>query len=67
MRFLWFMCKALVPIWFISWPVLMPIDSVGITSEGVDGLDRFTMGNIPGYAQDRLWAHVILAWLFNGE
>ncbi|ORX39718.1 hypothetical protein BD324DRAFT_597224 [Kockovaella imperatae] len=64
-RFLIMMCKAMVPIWLLSWVVLMPIDSVN-TGSGKTGVDRFTFGNISNKDQNRLWAHLILDIVFIG-
>lgn len=56
------MCKAFVPIWLISWIVLLPVNSVG--NNGKQGLDRYTYGSIPPTAQKRLWAHLVLDYIF---
>jgi len=57
------MCKAFVPIWLTSWIVLFPINSVG-TSNNKEGLDRYTLGNVSASKQSRLWAHLILDYVF---
>lgn len=62
-RFLHMMAKALVPIWFISWIVLLPINSAQ-PGKGLDGLDRFTLGNIAENHQARNWAHLVLDYVF---
>jgi Late exocytosis, associated with Golgi transport len=59
------MVIILLPIWFVSWTVLLPVNGVRPNS-GLVGLDRFTFGNIPPNAPDRYAAHIILAWLFTG-
>jgi len=56
------MVKAYVPIWLISWLILFPVNSVGLNNN--DGLSRFTFGNIPPSRQSRLWAHLILDYVF---
>ena len=61
------MSKAMVPIWILSWLVLLPIDSVGTSIEGKTGLDRFTFGNISTKDQHRLWAHLIMDIIFISE
>jgi hypothetical protein len=62
-RFLFMMCKAFVPIWFTSWLILFPVNSVG-TDNGKSGLDSYTYGNVAPNRQSRLWAHLILDYVF---
>ncbi|KAI0751951.1 late exocytosis, associated with Golgi transport-domain-containing protein [Irpex lacteus] len=64
-RFLWMIVKILLPIWPISWAVLMPIDAVKTGVAGNTGLDIFTFGNVGKTQQARYAAHLILAWLFS--
>ncbi|BEI90642.1 uncharacterized protein CcaverHIS019_0307120 [Cutaneotrichosporon cavernicola] len=61
-RFLRLLMKAVIPIWLVSWVVLFPINSVGGASR--TGLDMFAMSNSPKLK--RYWAHLCLAYLFNG-
>ncbi|GMK56864.1 hypothetical protein CspeluHIS016_0307040 [Cutaneotrichosporon spelunceum] len=62
-RFLRLFMKAMIPIWLVSWVVLFPINSVdGSTSKG---LDMFGMSNAAAEPK-RYWAHLCLAYLFNG-
>jgi hypothetical protein len=61
------MSKAMIPIWLLSWAVLLPVDSVHTGTAGKTGLDRFTFGNIARKDHHRLWAHLILDYLFIGE
>lgn len=63
-RFLLMMTKAFVPIWFVSWLILFPINSVNTGRLEKDGLDRFTFGNVGADQQRRLWAHLILDYVF---
>lgn len=63
-RFLWMLTKIMIPIWGVSWLILFPADAAGAT-QGKTGLDMFTSGNILNL--DRWWAHLWLAYLFNGE
>lgn len=65
LRFMRMLIKAFVPIWVISWIVLLPINSVG-NSVTTDLLERFTFGNVMKANQSRYWAHLVLAYLFNG-
>lgn len=62
-RFLRMMTIMFLPIWLISWPVLLPLTSVN-NSAGLLGLDRFTFGNISTNHTTRYAAHVVLTWLF---
>jgi hypothetical protein len=57
------MAKALVPIWLLSWIILLPINSAA-PGKGLEGLDRFTLGNISVEMQARNWAHLILDYVF---
>jgi len=66
-RFLRMMVRILLPIWLISWIILLPVDSVGTTSGQSDGLTQFQFGNVGPHQQARLWAHLILAWIFTSE
>ena len=59
------MAKAMVPIWFLSWAVLLPLDSAN-TGVGKSGLDKFTFGNVANEDTHRLWAHLILDYIFIG-
>jgi len=59
-RYLRMMFLIFLPVWFISWAVLLPVDSAGLDNK--TGLDQFTFGNIPQDAQVRYAAHLVLAW-----
>ncbi|KAI8969798.1 DUF221-domain-containing protein [Trametes punicea] len=63
-RFLRMMVRILLPIWLISWVILLPITGVRSDGAGHTGLDRFTFGNVPPNDQARYAAHLILAWIF---
>lgn len=63
-RFLIMMTKALIPIWFLSWSILLPINAVNTGVDGKSGLDQLTAGNIDGSDQKRFWAHLILDYIF---
>ncbi|KAI5829710.1 DUF221-domain-containing protein [Schizophyllum commune Tattone D] len=60
-RFLRMLTRIFAPIWIISWLVLLPLDAVGGSG---DGLERFTFGNVSRQNTSRYWAHLILAWVF---
>ncbi|KAG8794462.1 hypothetical protein FRC12_024241 [Ceratobasidium sp. 428] len=59
-RYLRMMVRVFLPIWLISWAVLLPVDSAGLNNK--TGLDQFTFGNIPQDRQVRYAAHLVLAW-----
>lgn len=63
-RFLRMIVRILLPIWLISWVVLMPVDAAGTGVSGHTGLDKFVFGNISNTQTTRYAAHIILAWLF---
>ena len=58
----WLNILIFTPIFAISWVILLPVD--GTSTGGLMGIERFTIGNIGQNQQDRLAAHLILAWLF---
>lgn len=62
--FLLVMVKILLPIWVISWAVLMPVTSVHTGVPGNSGLVMFTYGNVAPQDSARYSAHLVLAWLF---
>ncbi|KAH0835941.1 hypothetical protein J3R83DRAFT_9864 [Lanmaoa asiatica] len=61
-RFLRVMIRVLVPIWIISWIVLLPVTSVNNSIPGNTGLSRFTFGNIAATHTERYAAFLILVW-----
>ncbi|KAF9477955.1 DUF221-domain-containing protein [Pholiota conissans] len=63
-RFLRVMAIVFVPIWFISWIILLPATSVRTSVPGLSGLDRFTFGNVAQDKQARYAAHLILVYGF---
>jgi hypothetical protein len=63
-RFLRMMVRLMLPIWLISWAILLPITSVQTGVSGHSGLDMFIFGNIGVTDQDRYYAHLILTWIF---
>lgn len=66
-RFLRVMIRVLVPIWIISWAVLLPVTSVNNSVPGNTGLSRFTFGNIAPDQKDRYAAFIILVWFSTCE
>ena len=64
-RFLRVMVRVLVPIWILSWIVLLPVTSV---NNGVgSGLNLFTFGNIEADSKARYAAFIILVWISTCE
>jgi hypothetical protein len=61
------MLKIFIPTWLLTWAILLPIDAVGTQVEGKTGLDQLTYGNIDLRHQSRLWAHLIMAYVFTCE
>ncbi|KAF9787955.1 DUF221-domain-containing protein [Thelephora terrestris] len=62
-RFLRMMALMFLPIWFITWAVLIPVTTVNTQVPGLSGLDRLTFGNVESTKQRRYAAHLILAWI----
>ncbi|KAG6918385.1 hypothetical protein DXG01_014786 [Tephrocybe rancida] len=63
-RFLRMMTRVFLPIWFFSWAILMPVNSVHTRNGSADGLDQFTFGNVAKDKQNRYAAHIILVYFF---
>ncbi|CAL1699363.1 unnamed protein product [Somion occarium] len=63
-RFLRMMVRVLLPIWLLSWAILLPITSVNTSVADHSGLDRFIFGNVANNKTTRYAAHLILAWFF---
>lgn len=58
------MSKAMVPIWLLSWAILLPVDAANSDVDHKSGLDRLTFGNVAKNKQSRYWAHLILDYCF---
>lgn len=65
-RFLRMMVKVFLPIWLLSWAVLLPVTSVNTRVGNNQGLDLFVFGNISPDKQARYAAHIILVYIFTG-
>ncbi|WVN85988.1 uncharacterized protein L203_101146 [Cryptococcus depauperatus CBS 7841] len=63
-RFVMMMAKAMIPVWLISWAVLLPAYSKDSRVDGKEGLDKFTFGNVAHDKQSRYWAPLILDYVF---
>lgn len=66
-RFLRMMTRILLPIWFFSWIILLPLVAVNSEVDGRSGLDKLSFGNVATNKQTRYAGHLILAWLFTCE
>ncbi|KAF8496566.1 DUF221-domain-containing protein [Russula emetica] len=63
-RFLRMMVRVMLPIWLISWAVLLPLTSVNTSVPGHSGLDKLIFGNIASTQQTRYAGHLLLTWIF---
>ncbi|KAH9478520.1 hypothetical protein JR316_0008975 [Psilocybe cubensis] len=63
-RFLRVMAITFLPIWLLSWVVLLPLTSVNTSVPGFTGLNRFIYGNVAPDKSARYAGHLILAWIF---
>ncbi|KAJ3776416.1 hypothetical protein FB446DRAFT_785114 [Lentinula raphanica] len=65
-RYLRMMVVIFLPIWILSWIVLLPVTSVGTQVSGNTKLNRFIFGNVAPDKSTRYAAHIIMVWLFTG-
>ncbi|KAJ7064856.1 hypothetical protein C8F01DRAFT_777426 [Mycena amicta] len=63
-RFLLMMARVFLPIWILSWVILIPATAVNTHVGTNTKLDLFSFGNVQPDKQARYWAHLILAWIF---
>ncbi|GLB42058.1 putative extracellular tail, of 10TM putative phosphate transporter [Lyophyllum shimeji] len=63
-RFLRMMARIFLPIWLISWAVLLPDTSVNTRVGNNSKLDLFVFGNIAPDKSERYIAHIVLVYLF---
>ncbi|KAG1716824.1 hypothetical protein ID866_346, partial [Astraeus odoratus] len=68
-RFLRMMIRVLIPIWTVSWIVLLPVSAVNNSYAGKTGLDRFTFGTItpdhyPRYAAYLVCVYIFTFWIY---
>ena len=68
-RFLRMMVRVMLPIWLISWVVLLPLTSISTNVIGFsEGLYMFTFGNIdPTNNRDRYIVLLVLTWIFTSK
>ena len=63
------MVRVMLPIWLISWTVLLPLMSIDTNVIGFSkGLFKFTFGNINAtHNRDRYIAVLVLTWIFTSK
>jgi hypothetical protein len=66
-RFLRMMVRVMLPIWLLSWAILLPLTSVNTNVAGHTGLDKFIFGNIPSTQQARYAGQLLLTWIFTSK
>ncbi|KAF7316312.1 Protein kinase domain-containing protein [Mycena indigotica] len=64
LRFLLMMARVFLPIWIVSWIILLPVTSVKTHVGANTKLDLLSFGNVEPSKQTRYWAHLVLAWAF---
>jgi calcium permeable stress-gated cation channel len=66
-RFLRMMVRVMLPIWLLSWAILLPLTSVNTDVPGHTGLDKFIFGNISPTEQVRYAGQLLLTWIFTSK
>ncbi len=62
------MVRVMLPIWLLSWAVLIPLTAIDTEVPGHSGLDKLILGSIATNRQPRYAAgHLLLAWLFTSK
>ena len=63
------MVRVMLPIWLVSWAVLLPLNSVKTGVFGFSkGLYMFTFSNIDAtYNRDRYIILLVLTWIFTSK
>jgi hypothetical protein len=62
-RFLHMMVRVMLPIWLLSWAVLIPLTSADTKVSGHSGLDLLIFGNVASNKQARYAGHLLVAWI----
>lgn len=60
------MVKVFLPIWLLTWAVLLPVTSVKTQVGQNKGLDHFIFGNVSSDKQTRYAAHLIVVYFCTG-
>ncbi|KAA1472080.1 DUF221-domain-containing protein [Dentipellis sp. KUC8613] len=63
-RFLRMMVRVFLPMWLLSWAILMPTYSVKTSTANHQGLDKFTFGNVANNQLKRFAALIIVTYIF---
>ena len=66
-RFLRMMVRVMLPIWLLSWAILIPLTTVHTHVDGHSGLDVPIFGNISLAKQGRYLGHMLLTWIFTSK
>jgi hypothetical protein len=62
------MVRVMLPIWLVSWAVLLPLTSIKTGVSGFSsGLFQFTFGNIDPANRDRYAVLLLLTWIFTSK
>jgi hypothetical protein len=61
------MVRLMLPVWLLSWAVLLPLTSVHTEVDNNSGLDKFIFGNIAKNQQARYAGQLILTWIFTSK
>jgi hypothetical protein len=67
LRFLRMMVRIMLPIWLLSWAVLLPLTSIDTKVSGHSGLDILIFGDIAPNKQGRYAGHLMLTWIFTSK
>lgn len=62
-RFLRMAARIFLPVWVLTWIVLLPVNSINTEVPDRHGLDKLSFGNVAQNKQDRYAAHLIMAYL----
>lgn len=67
-RFLRMMVRVMLPIWLISWAVLLPLMSINISDSFDEVLHKFNVGNMDGTDnRNRYIGLLVLTWIFTSK
>ena len=66
-RFLRMMVRIMLPIWVLSWAVLLRLTSIDSEVASHAGLEKFMIGNVAINRQSRYAGHLILTWVFTSK
>ncbi|KAJ6595663.1 hypothetical protein DFH09DRAFT_1135267 [Mycena vulgaris] len=61
-RFLRMMTRVFLPIWLVSWAILLPVTSINTRVGTNSKLDLFMIGNVQSDQEIRYWAHLALTY-----